>query len=525
MQESLNHIHLIITQPISEVFMVAVIDFGSQYTQLIARRIRELNIYCEIFPSSVGLETLKSRNVSTVVLSGGPGHIPALEKIHFDNRIFDNFFVLGICYGMQLIAKYFGGEVMPGKNREYGETVFYPDTSDKIFDGISEKTIVWMSHWDTVVKLPDGFKIIGSTDNTQIAAMRSVNGRIYGFQFHPEVVHTKEGKTILKKFFYCICGLKPEWNSESILHLAEKEVKEKVGDKKVICGLSGGVDSSTLAIILNNICGKNALSVFVNNGLLRKGEAEKISGVFKGRVNFKYVDAEEVFLKRLKGVVDPEKKRKIIGNTFIHIFEKEARKFGAKFLAQGTLYPDVIESISPFGGPSARIKTHHNVGGLPEKLHLELVEPFKFLFKDEVRSIAKELNLPDFIVNRHPFPGPGLAVRVIGSIDKNRLQILREADSIVIEEIKKADLYSEVWQAFAVLLPVKSVGVMGDKRTYENVIAVRIVKSIDGMTADWVKIPYEVLGTISNRIVNEVKGVNRVVYDITSKPPATIEWE
>ncbi|MCX8083073.1 MAG: glutamine-hydrolyzing GMP synthase [bacterium] len=505
--------------------MVAVIDFGSQYTQLIARRIRELNVFCEIFPSSIDFETLKSKNISAVVLSGGPGHIPALEKIHFDHRIFDSFYVLGICYGMQMIARHFGGEVVPGEKREYGETLFYPDTSDRIFQGVSEKTIVWMSHWDTVVKIPDGFKIVGRTDNTEIAAIKSVDGRIYGFQFHPEVVHTQEGTTILKNFLYSICGFKPEWTPGSMLELAEKEIREKVGSEKVICGLSGGVDSSTLAIILNNVCGKKALSVFVDNGLLRKGEAEKIKGVFKKSINFKYVDAGEIFLKRLKGVADPEKKRKIIGNTFIHIFEKEARSFGAKFLAQGTLYPDVIESTSPFGGPSARIKTHHNVGGLPEKLNLSLVEPFRFLFKDEVRSIAKEIGLPDFIVNRHPFPGPGLAVRIIGSIDMARLQILREADSIVMEEMKKSGLYLDVWQAFAVLLPVKSVGVMGDKRTYENVIAVRIVKSVDGMTADWAKIPHNILGVISSRIVNEVKGVNRVVYDITSKPPATIEWE
>ncbi|MCM8777132.1 MAG: glutamine-hydrolyzing GMP synthase [Candidatus Omnitrophica bacterium] len=507
--------------------MVAVIDFGSQYTQLIARRIRELNIYCEIFPSRVSLETLREKNVSAVILSGGPGHISALEKMNFDDRIFDNFFVLGICYGLQILAKHFGGEVASGEKREYGETVFYPDPDiyDKIFIGVPHKTIVWMSHWDTVIKIPYGFNIIGRTDNTDIAAMKSADGRIYGLQFHPEVVHTQEGKTILKNFLYSICGLKPEWNPGSMLELVEREIRDKVGNGRVICGLSGGVDSSTLAIILNNVCGKNALSVFVNNGLLRKGEAEKIKGIFKDRVNFKYIDAGDFFLKRLQGVVDPERKRKIIGNTFIRIFEKEARKFGAKFLAQGTLYPDVIESMSPFGGHSSRIKTHHNVGGLPEKLHLTLVEPFKFLFKDEIRGIAKEIGVPDFIINRHPFPGPGLAVRIIGSIDRTRLQILREADSIVIEEMKKADLYPDVWQAFAVLLPVKSVGVMGDKRTYENVIALRIVKSMDGMTAEWARIPYDVLAVISNRIVNEVKGINRLVYDITSKPPATIEWE
>jgi GMP synthase (glutamine-hydrolysing) len=355
--------------------------------------------------------------------------------------------------------------------------------------------------------------------------MRSKDGKIHALQFHPEVVHTKEGTSILKNFLYGICGFKPQWNPESMLEKTERDIREKVGSEKIICGMSGGVDSACLAVILHRACGRNSLSVFVNNGVLRKGEAEKIVKTFRSRINLKYIDAGSLFLKRLKGVADPEKKRKIIGGTFINIFEKKARKFGAKFLAQGTLYPDVIESVSPFGGPSAVIKTHHNVGGLPEKLKLSLVEPFRFFFKDEVRQLGRELKLPDFIVNRHPFPGPGLAVRIIGSVDKNRLDILREADSIVMDEMKRSGLYGEVWQAFAVLLPVKSVGVMGDKRTYENVIALRIVKSSDGMTADWVKVPYETLGVISNRIVNEVKGVNRIVYDVTSKPPATIEWE
>jgi GMP synthase (glutamine-hydrolysing) len=376
-----------------------------------------------------------------------------------------------------------------------------------------------------VEKLPAGFVATGRTGNTEIASMRSEDGRIYALQFHPEVIHTKEGTAVLKNFLYRICGLKPDWNPVSVLKKTGEEIREKVGTGKIICGLSGGVDSACLSIILNDVCGKNSLSVFVNNGVLRKGEPEKILSTFKNRVNLKYVDAGEVFLKRLEGVSDPEKKRKIIGNTFIRIFEKEAKEFGAGFLAQGTLYPDVIESISPFGGPASVIKSHHNVGGLPAKLKLSLVEPFRFLFKDEVRRLGRELELPDFIVDRHPFPGPGLAVRIVGSVNKSRLEILREADSIVMEEMKLAGLYADVWQAFAVLLPVKSVGVMGDKRTYENVIALRVVKSSDGMTADWVKVPYRVLGVVSNRIVNEVKGVNRVVYDITSKPPATIEWE
>lgn len=505
--------------------MVAIIDFGSQYTQLIARRIRELRIYCEIFHYKTKYEELKEKNVKVVILSGGPGHVSE-GLFDFDKRILKGeFYVLGICYGMQLIGKFFGGKVSHGKKREYGKTIFYPDTKEEIFKGIKKETIVWMSHWDYVSEIPENFKVIGKTENTEIGAIKEKNGKIYGVQFHPEVVHTKEGKKIFKNFLYTICNLKVDWSPSSIIKKIENEIKEKVGDKKVICGLSGGIDSSLLSIILNRVCGKNSLSVFVNNGLLRKNEPQNIIDFFKDRVNFKYIDATEIFLEKLKNVEDPEEKRKIIGNTFIEIFEKEGEKFGAEFLAQGTLYPDVIESTSPFKGPSARIKTHHNVGGLPEKMKFKLVEPFRFLFKDEIRKIAKKFNLPDFIIKRHPFPGPGLAVRIIGEIKEEFLEILRNADIIVEEEIKKANLYEKVWQAFAVLLPVKSVGIMGDKRTYENVIAIRIVKSRDGMTADWVKIPYKVLEKISNRIVNEVKGVNRVVYDITSKPPATIEWE
>ena len=505
--------------------MVGIIDFGSQYTQLIARRIREAKVYSEIFPPDVKVEKLKEKGIKAVILSGGPGHIH--KGIHkFDrNLLSGEFYILGICYGMQLIAEIYGGKVEEGKKREYGKTNFYPDRKERIFHNLKEKTTVWMSHWDITKKISREFKIIGKTENCPIAAIRDKTKKIYGLQFHPEVTHTEEGKKIIRNFLFKICKLKPIWNPGSILKKIENEIREKVGNEKVICGLSGGVDSSTLSLILNNVCGKNALSVFVNNGVLRKGEVEKIVDWFGKRVNLKYIDASQIFLKRLKGVSDPEKKRKIIGNTFIHVFEKEARKFGAKFLAQGTLYPDVIESTSAFGGPTARIKTHHNVGGLPEKLNLSLVEPFRFLFKDEVRKIAKKINLPDFIINRHPFPGPGLAVRIIGSVNENRLEILRNADLIVEEEIKKGKLYKSLWQAFAVLLPIKTVGVMGDKRTYENVIAVRIVKSTDGMTADWAKIPYPVLDKISNRIVNEVKGINRVVYDITSKPPGTIEWE
>ncbi|HOM27453.1 MAG TPA: glutamine-hydrolyzing GMP synthase [bacterium] len=506
--------------------MVGIIDFGSQYTQLIARRIRELNIYCEILHYSIKYEEIKNKNIKVLILSGGPGHISE-DNINFDERILksNEFFILGICYGMQIIAELFGGEVSHGNIREYGKTIFYPETNEEIFGGLKKETTVWMSHWDYVSKLPKNFKIIGKTENIKVGAFRDENKRIYGLQFHPEVIHTREGKKILKNFLFKICKLKKNWTEKSIIDKVKEEIKEKVGNKKVICALSGGVDSSVLSIILHDVCGENSLSIFVNNGLLRKNEPEEIIKFFNGRVNFSYVDASNLFLERLKNIENPEEKRKIIGNTFIEIFEKEGERFGAEFLAQGTLYPDVIESCSPFKGPSARIKTHHNVGGLPEKMKFKLVEPFRFLFKDEVRKIAKKLNLPDFIIKRHPFPGPGLAVRIIGNITKERLEILKNADVIVKEEIKRANLYDKIWQAFAVLLPIKTVGVMGDKRTYEYVIGIRVVKSKDGMTADWVKIPYKILEKISNRIVNEIKGVNRVVYDITSKPPATIEWE
>ncbi|MCM8784900.1 MAG: glutamine-hydrolyzing GMP synthase [Candidatus Omnitrophica bacterium] len=506
--------------------MVAIIDFGSQYTQLIARRVRELKVYCEIFHFTTRYEELKDKNVNVLILSGGPGHI-SKKELDFDERIFKSkeFYILGICYGMQLIAKYFGGKVSHGKIREYGKTIFYPDTNEEIFKSLKKETIVWMSHWDYVSKLPKEFKIIGKTENVKIGAFRDKNKKIYGVQFHPEVIHTEEGKKILKNFLFNICNLKSDWSFGSILKKIKNEIKEKVNNKKIICALSGGIDSSVLSLILNEVCGENSLSIFINNGLLRENEPEEIINFFKNKINFKYIDASNIFLERLKNIEDPEDKRKIIGNTFIEIFEKEGERFGAQYLAQGTLYPDLIESISPFKGPSVRIKTHHNVGGLPENMKFKLIEPFKFLFKDEIRKIAKELNLPDFIIKRHPFPGPGLAVRIIGKITEEQLEILRKADFIVEQEIKKAGLYNKIWQAFAVLLPIKSVGIMGDKRTYENVIAIRVVKSVDGMTADWVKIPYKILERISNRIINKVKGVNRVVYDITSKPPATIEWE
>ncbi|MCM8764628.1 MAG: glutamine-hydrolyzing GMP synthase [Candidatus Omnitrophica bacterium] len=506
--------------------MVAILDFGSQYTQLIARRVRELKIYCEIYPYNVPASNLKEKNVRVLILSGGPGHITESDLSFMpDKKIFSGQFkILGICFGMQVIAKFFGGKVERGKVREYGKTIFYPE-KDIIFEKVPQSTIVWMSHYDQVTCLPDGFKNTGRTGNCKIAAIKNIDGSIYGLQFHPEVLHTEYGKTILKNFLSKVCNLNPDWTPSSMVDMAKNEIKSKIGNGKIVCALSGGVDSSTLAVLLHQVAGNNSLSVFVNHGLLRKNEDVEVKKALGSMVNMKYVDASEIFLNRLKGVSDPEMKRKIIGETFIRVFEKEAKEFGADFLAQGTLYPDVIESVSVFGGPTSRIKTHHNVGGLPEIMNLKLVEPFRYLFKDEVRKIAKAIGLSSDLIQRHPFPGPGLAVRIIGEIDREKIEILKEVDAIYIDEIRKASLYNKIWQAFAVLLPVKSVGVMGDQRTYQYVVALRAVTSVDAMTADWARIPLKVLEKISSRIVNQVKAVNRVVYDITSKPPATIEWE
>jgi GMP synthase (glutamine-hydrolysing) len=507
---------------------ILVLDFGSQYTQLIARRVRESKVYSEIYPFNASLARIKNFSPKGIILSGGPSSIYDKGSPKADKRILSlGIPILGICYGMQFIAHILGGGVAKAQKREYGKAELRIDNKRDLFKDMPGKTVAWMSHGDKIDKLPKGFKVIAHTDNSPIAAMASGNRKLYALQFHPEVAHTEKGTRILQNFIFNICECSPTWEMSSFIDWSVTEIRNKVAVNKVICALSGGVDSSVVALLVHRAVGDNLTCIFVDNGLLRKGEATKVIDTFKSNfhINLIHIDASKKFLDKLRGVTDPEKKRKIIGNTFIEVFEKVASKIrGAEFLAQGTLYPDVIESVS-FKGPSATIKSHHNVGGLPEVMKLELIEPLRELFKDEVRVLGKELSLPKEICWRHPFPGPGLAVRCLGEISRKRLDILREADAIVLEEIKKANLYKSIWQAFAVILPVKSVGVMGDERTYEHVVAVRAVQSLDGMTADWTKIPYGVLGIISNRIINEIKGVNRVVYDISSKPPSTIEWE
>lgn len=507
---------------------VAILDFGSQYTHLIARRVRECGIYSEIVPYNIAASCLLKRSPTAIILSGGPASVFVKFSPKCDRDIFNiGIPILGICYGAQLMAKSLGGGVAKATAREYGKA-FLKINQSTLFNGLSKKQTVWMSHGDKITKLPRGFRIIGSTLNAPISAMEHRSKRFYGVQFHPEVVHTLKGKKILKNFLHNIANCRPSWSMESFLKDCIKELKQRIGKEKVLCALSGGVDSSVLAILLYRAIGKNLIAMFIDNGLLRMDEARLVKKRFKNhyRINLKIVDARDVFLKDLRGVKDPEKKRRIIGRIFIDVFEREAKKLGKiRFLAQGTLYPDVIESRSAFGGPSATIKTHHNVGGLPKKLRFELIEPFKDLFKDEVRMVGKKLGLPNEIIYRQPFPGPGLGVRVIGPITKERLEILRQADWILIDEIKKAKFYRKLWQSFCVLLPIKTVGVMGDERTYENAVAIRAVTSEDAMTAHWAHLPPALLERISNHIINEVKGINRVVYDISSKPPSTIEWE
>lgn len=509
--------------------MILIVDFGSQYNQLIARRVRECHVFCQISPPDVDINYIKSINPEGIILSGGPSSIYEKQSPKIDKTIFDlKIPVLGICYGMQFMTDALGGSVRQAEKREYGFAELTIKKQDGLFKGIDKKSKCWMSHGDSIEKLPKGFIITASTENTKIAATAHNKKNLYGFQFHPEVIHTPKGKTMLRNFLFDVCGCKRNWTMKSFAGDSIAQIKETVRDKKVILGLSGGVDSSVSALLIHKAIGKNLTCIFVDNGLLRKYEAEKLKKGLKQhlKINIRFVNARKKFLEPLAGITDPEKKRKIIGRVFMEVFEAEAKKIkGAEFLAQGTLYPDVIESISAFGGPTAVIKSHHNVGGLPKKMKLKLVEPLKYLFKDEVRLLGKAVGLSEELIWRQPFPGPGLAIRIIGEITKQRLSILREVDAVLLEEIKNYGYYKKLWQSFAVLLPVKSVGIMGDKRTYENIVAIRAVTSKDAMTADWAKLPYKFLGNISNRIINEVRGVNRVVYDISSKPPSTIEWE
>jgi GMP synthase (glutamine-hydrolysing) len=511
--------------------LVLILDFGAQYTQLIARRIREQRVYCEIHPCTLPFEQVRALEPRAIILSGGPASVYAEGAPSVDPRIFEmGLPVLGICYGLQLIAHLLGGKVERAAAREYGSARVVVERPEGIFHRFAKREAldVWMSHGDRITALPEGFQTIGISGNTPFCAVGSASRRIYGVQFHPEVVHTPRGPDMLAAFLFDVAGLHPTWTPGTFTDEAVATVRARVAaDDHVLCGLSGGVDSSVAALLCHKAVGDRLTCIFVDNGLLRRGEAEQVVATFREsfHLNLVAVDAAERFLAALRGITDPEEKRKAIGRVFIEVFEDESRKVqGAKWLVQGTLYPDVIESVS-FKGPSAVIKSHHNVGGLPERMHLKLIEPLRELFKDEVRAAGEELGMPRDLLWRHPFPGPGLAVRCLGEVTEKRLEVLRGADAIVIDEIRAAGLYDAIWQAFAVLLPVRSVGVMGDERTYEEACAVRTVHSIDGMTADWAKVPYDVLERISNRIINEVRGINRVVLDITSKPPGTIEWE
>ena len=511
---------------------IVILDFGSQYTQLIARRLREVGVYCEIYPYFEDIEKIKAKNPQGIIFSGGPASVYDPGAPRVDKAIYElGLPILGICYGMQLITVDFGGQVVRALQHEYGKAKLYLDPVhghiSPLFEGTKDGQIVWMSHSDKVEELPKGFVRIAHTDNSPYAAIANEERQIYALQFHPEVSHSEEGTKVLENFARKICGIASKWDMGHFAKEQIEKIRKKVGGDKVLCALSGGVDSSVVTALLYEAIGDQLIPVFVDNGLLREGEREKVEHVFKNmlQVPLIVIDGKEKFLEALKGVTDPEQKRKIIGHTFIELFDEEAKKHkDVKYLAQGTLYPDVIESVS-VKGPSETIKSHHNVGGLPEWMEFELIEPLRELFKDEVRKLGLELGLPKEMVYRHPFPGPGLAIRILGEVTPDALELVRKADTILLEEVKAHGLYEKLWQSFAVLLNVKSVGVMGDKRTYENTVALRIVESSDGMTATFAHIPHDLLEHISNRIINEVDGINRVVYDITSKPPGTIEWE
>jgi GMP synthase (glutamine-hydrolysing) len=506
---------------------IVVLDFGSQYTQIIARKLRESGVYSEIVPYSESIEDIMARTPKGLILSGGPASVYAADAYHPDSTIFDlGLPILGICYGMQLISQHFGGSVVPASSHEYGKAKLEFVNDNDIFKDTPNNQTVWMSHGDRVETIPSGFEKIAISENSPFAAIADTSKNIYAFQFHPEVYHSEYGTKLLKNFAKYICGCESTWNMGSFAKEQMDRVKKQVGDKKVLCAVSGGVDSSVVATLLFEAIGTQVIPVFVDNGLLRANEREQVETIFKSRgIDLITVDASEQFLSKLAGVTDPETKRKIIGETFIEVFDKEAKKHsGVEFLAQGTLYTDVIESVS-VKGPSKTIKSHHNVGGLPDWMKFELVEPLREIFKDEVRELGLELGLPRNMINRHPFPGPGLAIRVMGDVNKPDLDLLRKADVILLDVLHSTGYYEKTWQAFTVLLNVKSVGVMGDNRTYDNTVCVRIVDATDGMTATFAHIPHEILETISRRIINEVAGINRVVYDISSKPPATIEWE
>ncbi len=509
--------------------MILIIDFGSQYNQLIARRVRENQVYCQIEPPTITAGRIRALEPEGVILSGGPASIYEPNSPRVDPAIFDlGIPVLGICYGMQFMVAALGGKVRRSKKREYGFAGLSIQSATDLFRGIRQDTSCWMSHADSIEQLPEGFDITASTDNTLAAAAADPQRKLYGVQFHPEVEHTPQGRMILRNYLFDICNCRRSWTMKSFAKEAVRDIRRTVGEKRVILGLSGGVDSSVTAVLIHEAVGNQLTGIFIDNGLLRKHEAEVLKKVFTEhlRMNIRFVKAKRKFLQPLAGVTNPETKRKIIGKIFMDVFEAEAQKIkGAEFLAQGTLYPDVIESVSAFGGPTSVIKSHHNVGGLPKRMKLKLIEPLKFLFKDEVRQLGKTLGLPAELIWRQPFPGPGLAIRIIGEITARSLGILRNVDQLLLEEIKAAGYYKKLWQSFAVLLPLKSVGVMGDKRTYEHVVAIRAVTSRDAMTADWARLPHRFIAKVSNRIINEVDGVNRVVYDVSSKPPSTIEWE